>query len=332
MPLLTSRKKTSRSCRTHHTLRRGGDIQKLHIKVSSPRIVMIQIIRGVGKGLKIACLLALIGFIGWGGVRGLKHVFIDNEKYRLQEVQLDTNGHLNHTRVVSTAGINLDSSLFAIDADEVRNRLLALPEVIDCSVKRRLPGTLQINITERVPVVWIECEKLHIPGRINGGVLADKEGITFPCEGELWQTAQDLPVIQIQDANAETFEHGAAMNHTEALRALHLIQKFNTSQVVSPWMPERVILLTDYSMEAVCNDGTRAIFGMYDHDRQMNDLINIFTHTQKTHRVIRHINLIPKKNIPVQFAGGPVLVQPQQQQPEVVSPRDRQIQSILDRN
>lgn len=310
MPLFKPRKKTTRSQRTHNTVRRGGDIQKLHIKVNSPRIVMIQIMRGAAKGLKLALVLAMLGIICWGGYKGVRHVFIDNEKYRLQEIKLETNGHLDHARVVSIAGIDLDSSIFAIDADQVRDRLKSQPEVIECSVKHRLPGTLHIGITERVPVVWIQCAKLGFPGRVNGGILADTNGITFPCEGNLWQTAENLPVIVISDATDEAFIHGTTMKHSEALRALHLIKMFNDNELRAENSPERITLLTNYSMEAYCNNGTRATFGMYDHERQMADFIKICDHTRQSQRVITHVNLIPKKNIPVKFAGGPVLVQP----------------------
>lgn len=331
MALFKFRKKTTRSTRAHRTARRGGDIQKLHIKVNSPRIVWLQIISGVKKGIITAIILAILGGIGWGGYRGVQHAFIDNEKYKLQEIKLKTNGHLDHARVVSVAAIDLDASIFAIDAMEVQNRLNALPEVIDCEVKHRLPGTLKINITERVPVVWIESQQLNFPGRKKGGILADKDGITFPCEGALWQTSQDLPVIVIQKSSTQAFNHGNKMKHSDAFRALHLIHLFNQETIRSEWMPERVILLNDYSMKATCNNGTQAIFGMYDHERQISDFIKISNHTRETNRSINHVNLIPKKNIPVKFVGGPVLVQPLQQ-PESVSPHDRQIQSILDRN
>lgn len=310
MPLFKTRRKTTRSSRPHRTVRRGGDIQKLHIKVSSPRIVMIEIMRGIGKGMKLAVILALLGLAGWGVTKGVRHVFIDNEKYKLREIKLETNGHLDHARVVEVAEIDLNASIFAIDTEDVRNKLRDLPEVIECSVQHRLPGTLRIDLTERVPVVWIECEGLNFPGRKDGGVLADKEGITFPCEGALWQTARDLPVIVVTETKADAFEHGSVMKHPDALRALRLVRMFNARDVRSEWLPERVILRTNYSMEAVCNDGSHAIFGMYDHDRQMGDFLKISEHSRQTQRSIRQINLIPKKNIPVKFAGGPVLVQP----------------------
>ncbi len=244
---------------------------------------------------------------------------------------LQTNGHLSHARVVDIAGIDLKASIFAIDAGDVRDNLQDLPEVIDCQVERRLPGTLRIRLTERVPAVWIECATLGFPGRRNGGILADKNGITFPCEGALWDAARDLPVIVVKIAKSDAFQHGSKMKHPEVIRALHLVKSFGTGNVRAEWLPERVVLINDYSMETICNDGSRAVFGMYDHERQLDDFISIREHTLKTRRDVVHINLIPSKNIPVKFEGGPVLVKPKRK-PLLVNPHEREIQSILDRN
>lgn len=328
MALFKRRKKTTRSPRT---VRRNGDLQKLHIKVSSPRIVMLQVFAGFGKAAKLLMALAVIGLIWWGGYRGVNHLFLGNEKYKLQDIDLQTNGHLDHARLVDVAGIDLNASIFAINAQEVTEKLRALPEVIDCEVERRLPGTLKVTIIERVPAVWLECVDLGYPGRKDGGILADAGGITFPCEGNLWNSSRDLPVIVVSDAEADSFVHGSKMKHPEVMRALHLISTFEINKVRAQWQAERVILVNDYSMVAVCNDGTRAIFGMYDHERQMADFVTICEHSFKTRRAIRHVNLIPKKNIPVKFAGDAVLVKPRRK-PAPVDPDVREIESILERN
>ncbi|MBK1831660.1 FtsQ-type POTRA domain-containing protein [Verrucomicrobiaceae bacterium R5-34] len=328
MSLFKPRKKTTRSPRV---ARRNGDLQQLHIKVSSPRIVMIQVMRGLGASAKVIMILAMLGLVVWGGWRGVQHLFLGNEKYKLQEIDLQTNGHFNVQRLMSITSIDPESSIFAIDTAEISERLRELPEVIDCEVAYRLPGTLKVDITERVPAVWIECEELGLPGRQNGGVLADKDGITFPCEGYLWESSRDLPVIVVAHAAENAFVHGRKMNHPEVMRALRLIQEFDSAKVRAQWQAERVVLVNDYSMEAVCNDGTRAIFGMYDHSRQIADFITICEHSLKTQRSIQHVNLIPQKNIPVKFAGDPVLIKPRRK-PVTVSPDVQEIESILDRD
>ncbi|MGJ8676231.1 MAG: cell division protein FtsQ/DivIB [Akkermansiaceae bacterium] len=297
----TSRKRTSRAPRT---VRKGGDLQKLHLNVSSPRIVMFQFLKGLTQFTKLAVVLSLIGFICYGGYRGVQHLFLGNEKYILQEIELNTNGKLSHARVVDIADIDLGASIFALDIEKLQANIQTLPEVISCDVERRLPGKLRITLVERSPVAWVQSTQLGYPGRMNGGILIDAEGITFPCEGLLWDTAQDLPVIVIGDAIAENFQHGSQIKHLDTQRALHLIKQFETQDVRSEWLPERVILVNSYSMQAACNDGSRATFGMYNHERQLADFVTIREHSLKTGREVENINLIPKINIPVTFADN----------------------------
>ena len=333
MARFTPRKKTSRSSRA---MRKGGDLQRLHIKVSSPRIVMFQFLKELGRLAKLAVILGLISLICWGGYRGIEHVFLGNERYILQEIELKTNGKLSHTRVVEAANIDLGANVFAINIDQLKESLTKLPEVISCDVERRLPGKLRITLMERVPIAWIESQTLNFPGRKSGGILVDSKGITFPCESCLWNSAQDLPVIVVHGAEEENFLHGHAMKQPDIIRAIHLLKSFQNANIRAEWLPERIVLLNSYSMEAMCNDGSYAVFGMYEHERQINDFISVREHIIKSDRQVQHINLIPKINIPVKFADagtievsphlGPVLVNPN-------TPQDSgEIQSILRQN
>ncbi len=263
---------------------------------------MFQFLKGAGGLLKVGFILALLGLIAWGSYRGAQHLFLGNEKYALQEIELKTNGAITHTRVVEVAEIDLGASVFAIDIEDIKMRLHELPEVVSCDVERRLPGQIRITLTERVPVAWIESRALRLPGRAAHGILADGEGITFPCVGGIWQSAQPLPVIVIDEAQEDSFTHGAKMKQPDVMRALHLLKSFGEGDIRAQWQPERITLLNSYSMEATCQDGSRAIFGMYDHRRQLSDFVSIHEHTVNTGRQVRHINLIPKINIPVKFS------------------------------
>ena len=306
-------------------VRQGGDLQRLHIKVSSPRIVMYQVMRGMSKGLKYFICLVLLGSAVYGGYRGVERLFLKNEKYDLREIDLQTNGYLDHTRVVDLAGIDLNATIFAVNIEGVRDSLSALPEVVHCEVERRLPGTLKIKIQERVPVAWIQCEPVGFLGCQPDGVLIDENGITFPCEGGLWQASKDLPVIIIRTAKSENFVHGSKAEHIDLTRALHLMKTVSEADVREEWLARQIELINDYSMELVCNDGSRAVFGMYDHVRQVEDFITIHEHclaeniksggAEGKHE-IKQMNLMPKMNIPVEFEkqtaplDKPVLIKP----------------------
>ena len=305
--------------------RQGGDLQRLHIKGSSPRIVMYQVMRGMSKGVKCFFCLLLVALALLGSYQGIKNLFLGNEKYQIKELDLTTNGALDHARVVDLVDLDLGGTLFAVNTNDVRHRLSALPEVVSCNVERRLPGTLKIDIEERVPYAWLKCEDVGFWGRQPDGVFVDKHGVTFPCVGAMWQTSKDLPVIEMKQARVENFEHGVKAKHVDLMRALHLMKAIDEADVRAQWLPKQVSLVNDYSIEIVSLDGSKAVFGMYDHMRQVNDFIAIHEHcleentkhrSDAVKREIKQMNLIPRINIPVEFKkqtallNAPLLIKP----------------------
>ena len=305
------RSKTRRKTTTlQRNTRQGGDLQRLHIKVSSPRIVMYQVMRGMSKGVKCFLCLLLVSLALFGSYAGIKTLFLGNQKYQIKEIELQTNGSIDHARVVDLGKLDLDANLFAVNTKDVRNRLSDLPEVVSCEVERRLPGTLKIDIHERVPYAWLKCEDIGFLGRQDQGVLVDENGITFPCVGAMWQISKNLPVIEIRDALVENFEHGVRAKHVDLMRALHLMKTIKASDVREQWLPKHITLVNDYSMEVLCHDESKAIFGMYEHERQVEDFITIHEHClaeniknggAEAKYKIQQMNLIPRKNIPVKF-------------------------------
>ena len=283
-------------------VRKGGDFQRLHIKVSSPRIIMHQITSWLIKAVKYGTCLVLLSLISYGGYLGYHHLYKDNQYYRLQAIEVDTNGYLSAARVVDLTKLELDKTVFAIDLDEVQKVLSNLPEIERCEVVRRLPGTLKITVRERTPVAWLECEALGYPGCSDGGVLADQGGFTFPSGEVLWQASRNLPVIVLREAKSEEFEHGSKSGHEDLMLALGLMETMNKAGIRSDWKAVKFDLVNEYSIEVMSHDGGTAVFGMSDHQRQVKNLISIREHCRMEKRgKIKRINLIPGKNIPVEF-------------------------------
>lgn len=294
----------SKSRRKTTPLRRnvpkGGDFQRLHIKVSSPRIVMHQVMTGLIKSVKYGTCLILLSLISYGGYIGYHQLYKDNPYYRLQAIEVDTNGHLHPARVADLAALNLDATVFDIDLDKVQKILSELPEIERCELERRLPGTLKITVRERAPVAWLECEALGWPGCGDGGILVDQNGFTFPSGEALWQASRNLPVIFLREAREEDFEHGVKSEHDDLMLALGLMEKMRV--VRAEWNAVKIDLASDYSIEVTSRDGVKAVFGMSDHQRQVEDMISIREHCRNEKRPkIKSINLIPRKNIPLEF-------------------------------
>ncbi|MGB2265446.1 MAG: cell division protein FtsQ/DivIB [Akkermansiaceae bacterium] len=299
-------------------VRKGGDFQRLHIKVTSPRIVMHQTMSWLIKVSKYGTCLILLSVIAYGGYRGYHHLYKDNQYYRLQAIEVDTNGYLSATRVADLAELKLDKTVFDIDLDEVQKVLTDLPEIEKCDVERRLPGMLKITVTERDAVAWLQCEALGYPGCSDGGVLVDRKGFTFPSGEALWQASRNLPVIVISEARSEDFEHGYQSTHDDLMLALSLMEVIDQAGLRPEWRAVKFDLINEYSIELTSHDGVKAVFGMWDHQRQVKDLISIREHCRdKKLGKIKTMNLIPRINIPVEFEDEtqktksiPVIVRP----------------------
>ncbi|MEO1856282.1 MAG: FtsQ-type POTRA domain-containing protein [Rubritalea sp.] len=273
----------------------------LHLQVSSPRIVFFQSRKAIWNIFKIAMVLAILGATGLYGISYVQNHFLTSPEFALRHLELKTNGFLNESEVAQIAEIDPSGTIFSFNIDLAEARLIARPEVVAAVVERRLPDTVKITLTERVPVAWIACPKLGMAGRNPlSGMLVDADGVIFTCQGSLWDVARNLPVIDISEADTHEFPLGEKMINKDAARALSLISLVN-DVVKGEWTVKRVAVANFYMLVMTSNDNVEATFGMYEHKRQLNDLIAARNHAIETGRELEWINLLPKHNIPGNF-------------------------------
>jgi len=316
------RKKTTRV--------RGKKVdRRLHLKVRSPRIFGFGCLKASGRLLKLGLLLAVVGGAVWGGKEGLQKVFIENEEFELKVVDLQTGGEMDVAAFKRVAGLTGRMSVFAVNLRKVREELEARPAILEANLKRRLPGTLRVEIRERIPVAWLECrtEGIHAKDP-EGGLLLDEDGVAFRCEDWWTAAAADLPVVVVVDAKEGDFVEGKRIRHREGERALHLARRMLSQE---SWSLPVVAVRNEYSLMASTSDGVVVTFGMYGHERQLMDLKKLQRHALATDRGIERVNLIPERNIPVVFrpGGGE---EPQKWVPGRENRLEQDIKAILNRS
>lgn len=114
----------------------------------------------------------------------VKHVRIDGLKY--------TDRLTVHEQAVSGPS----NAMLLVDLDGVRSRVMALPWVADASVRRELPDTLVVDVTERKPVaLWQYRRRL---------ALIDVQGTVLTRDG--LDRFGALPIIVGPRANLQTHE------------------------------------------------------------------------------------------------------------------------------
>lgn len=319
------RRKTSRVSKR----KRQREIQ---LEVRSPRIVGFGILRGLAKTSKWALILLSVGAAIWGGRVGLQHAFIDNPDFQLKIIEMPEGSRMNAGDLVSLTGIDPGKSIFAVDMKAVTEVLKERPSVMEAKVSRHLPDTLKVSLKERIPVAWLECRRMGIIGKKPAtGILVDREGFCFPCESWLEEFAQTLPVIVLRESEEEEIAIGKKLKHREAKRGLALIccsEKFFEG---SSWSLPVVGVEKGFSLVAATSEGAVVTFGMYEHERQLSDLVAIMKQLEGSGRQLATANLIPERNIPVTFEGDAPVESNSSHSPAGGTRLERDIREILDR-
>lgn len=132
----------------------------------------------------VALLAALIALSVWG-VRGAgRALFSRNPHFTLTNLVIRTGEIINPTLVREYMDVREGTNLYALNIARMRDRFTnEVPSVRNVRIARRLPGTLDIEIVERIPIAYL--------GR-QGHLVADVEGqVFFIRDG-----AGGLPVIR----------------------------------------------------------------------------------------------------------------------------------------
>jgi hypothetical protein len=279
----------------------------MHLKVTSPRIVFFDFLRFTGRFFKLG--LALVVMVGVGVALGFgwQKLFVENKEFVIRKVEIHQPGgeetrFLTHGRLVKKTGLDLEKTIFAVDTGELAEALAALPEISSAKVNRRLPGTLKIEVTERVPIAWLACDSLGIEGCDRAaGLLVGSDGVPFRCDSvKLWEFAKKLPVVSVEQADEGAIREGEALEHRGLSFALDLVKLANKIQAESQ-RPALVRVKDEILLEMVTRSGVIATMSYYDQEEQLQRLAKLTLHAQRKKQELDRVNLIPRRFVPVHY-------------------------------
>jgi cell division protein FtsQ len=131
---------------------------------------------------------------------------------RVDRIVVNGNERMSTGEVLAVLGGMRGESLVWTDLDAWRRRLLALPWVRDASLRRSLPSTIEVVVSERRPVGI---------GRIHGEMyLVDDRGVIIDQYGPQYADF-DLPIIDGLAASPN--EHGTLTDEARADAAARVV-------------------------------------------------------------------------------------------------------------
>ena len=194
--------------------------------------------------------------------------------------------------------------MMAIDLDEMRDRLAAIPMVASVEVSREFPDKLIIAIEEARPVAWLSCPEQGIdPLNGEGGWLIDEQGTLVKCDSANSRFAS-LPVIKVKDIYVS--QEGEMLDATVVKAALDLMGMSQTLLKGEGLEILEVEAQNAYSMRARYSNRMEVVFGLLDLEPALKDLSAILARTRADGKMLATVNLRVRRNIPVTFYEPPV--------------------------
>ena len=293
-----------RSNKPHHHARRNV----LEVHVMSPRIAWLGCLKVAKKTAQCACILALLTGIGWAAWRGIQQALLNNPDFRLQSITLNDNPVIDEPGVTAAIGIDLNDNqnLFNIDVKDIERKLQCLPAIAAVHTERRLPCTLAITVTPRIPKAWMVCPAAGLTEtRRAGAIVLDRGGVAYPCPARQVASALTLPIITLPPPNKYPFQAGVKIQQPELDHCLLLLDAAREADPHAMQWIESVRQVNEWSLLLVTRQGTSATFGLSDHPRQIQRLRAALDHAGEKGYLIDTINLIPKYNIPITVREEP---------------------------
>ena len=181
------------------------------------RLVRMRIPRGAGVAAAVVIMLSGLGY----GVHKGEHspavaAFLSDVRdqaanavgFRIAQLAVTGHDQLTREEVLAAALVTGRSSLLFLDADATRERLKSNPWIADATVRKLLPGQLQIDIKERAPfALWQKDRRVS--------VIADDGTV---LEGFVAPQLLTLPLVVGKGAETRAKEFLALIDRFPAIR------------------------------------------------------------------------------------------------------------------
>lgn len=171
------------------------------------------------------------------------YFFLHSAYFSVGYIEVRGNEVLTSEEIVALGGLHQGGNIFIINTSEAEKRIETHPRVKDIEVKRILPQTLLIEVTERMPCAFVVGQDSFI--------AVDPEGVYLYKTVDL--NRQRLPIISGVDVEASAGP-GTDLNTAGMVSALELIEMLdqvflaNVAEIIAA-SPESLSLKTLQGVE-----------------------------------------------------------------------------------
>jgi cell division protein FtsQ len=275
----------------------------LDVKVRSRRAARHRTRRVLAMFSRLMLLAGLCAAVYLGAREAARRFFFENPDYRVNTIELQTDGTLQREQVLKVADLREGENIFSVNLARVRERLQRLPQIDEVEVVRKLPGEIDIHMVERKPVAWITGEKqISDPFVSEAAFLVDARGVLMK-EKKLLPEYLGLPLIL--GCSSESLEEGKVVESSEAKTALDLLRLSTRSFMQMRFQIREIDVSKSYCLLVTDKNHTHVMFALDNLEAQLQRLEQFLVYSDDSKQELETVNLLVQRNIPVTFTKPP---------------------------
>lgn len=244
----------------------------------------------VGAILLVTVVLAGLVWVVLLGAKIIgQSLFSENDRFTIKHLNISSDGKLQPEHIREYAHLDEGMNLFAVDLDQVRDDLASVPIVSAVSVRRRLPDTLIITVSERTPAARLGEESTGYP------LAVDRSGFVLGPTS----VSQQLP--SISGLQEKGLRPGAQVGDPGVKNALHILDLCDEPSYSRFLKVQNVDVSHTEYLEVRLQRGERILLSRENMDVKLAKLCEIMKHTADQGQAIAAIDMTVERNFPVQY-------------------------------
>jgi cell division septal protein FtsQ len=246
-----------------------------------------------------ATLVGLTGLFALAKT-AIDETVIKNPSFMLKCMKVDSQGTLLPLAALEKAAeVPQGSNLLLLDLSHVKARLERLPAVAKADVSRDYEGHLHLQVQQRQPIAWVQCDAQHYaPRRPGGGLLVDALGTAIPMD-IIPSEFNELPVIRYEGLGH--MQAGEVIQDEKFQSALQLISALQQRRVDLA----QVTLQKKFAMDAELRSGMRVTFAWDDLQAELPRFDRVMQWAAKQKYKLASLSVVNERNLAITLQKEP---------------------------
>ncbi len=283
-------KRKNRRCQRRHVLQvklRSSQRRRAHLRKLA---FLLLFVTSVGLGF-----LA----VQYGGTWVVAKLIKENQVFKIQHLDIQTDGVLAVEQLRRWAGVDLEDNIFVLDLERVKRDLELVPVIRSATVERVLPHTLRIRVVERDPVLQAEY-----PERGQCYLLDSQGYVMFPRDA--YQLAEsvalrDKQLPRLAGIPESSMRPGQRLGSEQVHAAIGLVRAFASSPMMGVAQLREVDVRRPGVLLARTDLDCEVTFGLSGFEQQLRRWHAIHERGRHAGQELARLDLSVSNNIPARW-------------------------------